>query len=350
MFPFLIIGSLLILVFIIVRSTFKGNLKGILISCGIYVAIAFAIALYSTIASAMVFMVLSCLVAAVEIIRALCKNKFNRFIPHIVGIILTTIYFTHAFIVAQGLVIKNYDIDLGAQLKIAHISDTHIGSYFDVDDLRKCVDLINENEPDIVVITGDLVDENTTLTEMREACEVLSTLRSTYGTYFIPGNHEDNMGMYKKVKNGYQTLVRELKNNNVNVLDDKVCEIGDDFVLIGRLDGDFEDRSSLSMIVSGSGIDTTGKKVIVLDHRPFNLRYVAEDPDVDVDLMLSGHTHGGQIFPVNVVYKLISKKDDIIYGMAKIGDTYFIVNAGTSSGEVPLKNMVKNEIVFINIR
>lgn len=350
MFPFLLIGSLLILVFIIVRSTFKGNLKGILISCGIYVLIGFAIALYSTIASAMVFMVLSFLVAVIEIIRALCKNKFNRFIPHIVGIVLTTIYFTHAFIVAQGLVIKNYDIDLGAELKIAHISDTHIGSYFDVDDLRKCVDIINENEPDIVVITGDLVDENTTLTEMRETCEVLSTLKSTYGTYFISGNHEDNMGMYKKVKNGYQTLVRELKNNNVNVLDDKVCEIGDDFVLIGRLDGDFEDRSALSEIVSRSGIDTTDKKVIVLDHRPFNLRYVAEDPDVDVDLMLSGHTHGGQIFPVNVVYKLISGKDDIIYGMTKIDDTYFIVSAGTSSGQVPLKNMAKNEIVFINIK
>ena len=350
MFPFLLIGSLLILVFIIVRSTFKGNLKGILISCGVYTLIAFGIALYSNIAAAMIYMVLSFLVAVIEIIRALCKNKFNRFIPHIVGIILTMIYFTHAFIVAQGLVIKNYDIDLGSELKIAQISDTHIGPYFDIDDLSKCVDMINENEPDLVVITGDLVDENTTLTEMREACKVLSNLRSTYGTYLIPGNHEDNMGVNKKVKNGYTTLVKELKSNNVTVLDDKVCEIGDDFVLIGRLDGDFEDRKALSQIVSASGIDTADKKVILLDHRPFNLRYVAEDTSVDVDLMLSGHTHGGQIFPVNVVYKLISRPGDIIYGMTRIDDTYFIVSAGTSSGQTPLKNMVKNEIVIVNIR
>ena len=349
MFPLLIVGSLFILAFVIVRSTFKGNIRGILISCGIYTLIAFGIALYSTIASAMVYMVLSFVVAVLEIIRTLTKEKINRFVPHIVAIILTTVYFVHAFIVAQGLVIKDYDIDLGAELKIAQISDTHVGSYFDVDDLRKCVDLINENEPDLVVITGDLVDENTTMTEMKQTCKVLSDLRSKYGTYFIPGNHEDDFGVYKKVKNGYSALKIELRNNNVNVLEDHACEIGDDFVLIGRLDSGFEDRASLKQIVSGSGISTEGKKVIVLDHRPFNLRDVAENGSVDVDLMLSGHTHGGQIFPVNVVYKVLSKRDDIIYGMTKIDDTYFIVSAGTSSGEVPLKNMVKNEIVFINI-
>ncbi len=350
MFPVLLIGSLFILAFIIVRSTFKGNLKGILISCGIYTLIAFGIALYSNIAAAMVYMVLSFLVAMFEIIRALTKNKINRFVPHIVAIILTTAYFCHAFYVAQGLVIKEYDIDLGAELKIAQISDTHVGSYFSIDDLQKCVDIINENEPDLVVITGDLVDENTTMTEMKQACKVLSSLRSTYGTYFIAGNHEDSWGQYKKIKKGYPILIGELKSNNVNVLDDKACEIGDDFVLIGRLDPDFEERSSLAQIISYSGVDTTGKKVIVLDHRPFHLKDVANNGSVDVDLMLSGHTHGGQIFPVNVVYKLLSRRGDIIYGETKIDDTYFIVSAGTSSGEVPLKNMVKNEIVFINIK
>ena len=152
------------------------------------------------------------------------------------------------------------------------------------------------------------------------------------------------------MKKGYPSFVTELKKNNVNVLEDRAVEIGDDYVLIGRKDEGDSSRKTLEKIIAISKIDTTGKKVIVLDHRPHYLKNISESTGVKVDLMLSGHTHGGQIFPVNVVYKLLSRPGDMVYGMSKINDTYFIVSSGASSGMVPMKNMVRNEIVIIDIQ
>ena len=245
-------------------------------------------------------------------------------------------------------------MELGFYLRIAQLTDTHLGRFFDFYDLERCVQAINEAEPDLVVITGDFVDENTEVEDMRKGCKILSELHSTYGTFYVPGNHDGHWGENTGVKNAYPKLEKELSDNNVMVLADKACTIGEDYILIGRYDKWFEDSAHTKRVPIKKTLERfelldTNRKIIVLDHRPFELDSLANYEDVKIDLVLSGHTHGGQIFPVTIFYRLFTGDDYNIYGLRKIRDMYSITSSGASSGEAPFKNTVPNEIVIIDI-
>ena len=333
----------------------KSRLKAVIIT-GIIISLLTVVCLFvcNDITAAAILMFFGTFLALFELIRKISRDRLNRFIPHIVAALLALIFFSYSFYVSRHLVITRYEIGLGSDLRIAQISDTHIGNFFSTDDLKRSVDMINGSSPDVVVITGDLVDENTTPEEMKETCRVLGELRSTYGTFYVPGNHDAYWGLDKGVKDGYQALVSNLESNNVKVLGDRAYEIGDDYLLLGRLDQSFskktKKRTTMKEIMEKGGYLGTDRKVIVLDHRPVKLKRVSEDKDAGVDLMLSGDTHGGQMFPINVVCKITSGKDDILYGKTKIGDTYFIVSSGASSGVIPFKNMVPCEVVIIDLK
>ena len=355
MFIALSAGATIEIILIFAFCTFRGQIKQIIISGGITVLAALIMSFFSDVAGAMILMVWGALLFGFELIRSLTGKRINRFVPHILSIVLTVIYFTHAFIVAHGLVTTRYELDLGSDLRIAQISDTHMDSFFDTDDLRKCVEMINRNEPDVVVITGDLVDENTTLSDMKETCKILSELKSTYGTFYVPGNHDGHWGENNGVKDAYRKLEQEMAANDITVLADKACAIGDDYILLGRYDEWFSNSSHtkripIKKILERSDLLHTDRKLIVLDHRPINLDSLADFKDVKVSLVLSGHTHGGQIFPVTLVYKIFTGKNDNIYGMKKIKDMYSITSSGASSGQAPFKNTVPNEVVIIDIK
>ena len=173
---------------------------------------------------------------------------------------------------------------------------------------------------------------------MLDACSAFSLLKPKYGIYLINGNHDRS---YYTNEYTYEEFVYELNKNNVKVLEDDVVNINNYIVLIGRQDKRFS-RKSIDELVSN--IDKS-KYIIDLNHQPNDY----SNEEGKVDLVLSGHTHGGQFFPLGYLGKLITDNDQF-YGLTKRKDTNFIVSSGISSWAIDFKTGTKSEYVIINIK
>ena len=169
-----------------------------------------------------------------------------------------------------------------------------------------------------------------------------------YGVYFVLGNHD--YGYYGPVHRGFsvQELEAELEKNGVVVLRDEAVSIADTFYLIGRKDYSVEKerggkRASMKELVQN--LDQS-KYMIVADHQPADYKNQVE---ANVDLVVSGHTHGGQLFPFNQIGKWIGATDKI-YGHEKRNQTDFIVTSGLSDWAIKFKTGCQSEFVTVNIK
>ena len=180
MYYLIIFSEIILILAILYLRTLKDSksrLKAVIIT-GIIISLLTVVCLFvcNDITAAAILMFFGTFLALFELIRKISRDRLNRFIPHIVAALLALIFFSYSFYVSRHLVITRYEIELGSDLRIAQISDTHIGNFFSTDDLKRSVDMINGSSPDVVVITGDLVDENTTPEEMKETCRVLAVM------------------------------------------------------------------------------------------------------------------------------------------------------------------------------
>ena len=233
-------------------------------------------------------------------------------------------------------------------LKIAMFADSHIGTTFDAEGFAKHLKSIEAQNPDLLVIVGDYVDDGTTRDQMIKSTRSLGQIKTKYGIYYVSGNHDK--GYYGAAHRGFseQDLFNELTKNGIIVLQDKNILIDDSFYIIGRRDySEVKEQGGYRMSMKDltKNIDKN-KYMIVLDHQPVEF---AQDADAEVDLVLSGHTHGGQLFPFNQVGKWI-KANDMIYGHEKRQKTDFIVTSGISDWAIKFKTGTKSEYVIINIK
>ncbi|MEO8512232.1 MAG: metallophosphoesterase, partial [Ignavibacteria bacterium] len=177
-------------------------------------------------------------------------------------------------------------------LKIAMASDIHLGTIINSRRLRKIVKKINSTEPDIILLPGDVVDEDIGPVIKQNAGELLRTLKANYGVYAITGNHE--------YIGGAEAACNYLVEHGIAELRDKTVLIDDSFYIVGR-----EDRASkgfagilrkpLNILLDG--VDMT-LPVILMDHQPAHLEEAEKN---GIDLQLSGHTHHGQLWPFNFI-------------------------------------------------
>lgn len=181
---------------------------------------------------------------------------------------------------------------------------------------------------------------------MITAAKALSTLKTKLGVYFVLGNHDK--GYYGSAYRGFSMdeLVEELQKNNVTVLQDEVVVLNPQFYLIGRKDAgeNKHGRHRLPMAELAKQVPKD-KFSIVLDHQPNDYE---RQQQAGVDLVLSGHTHGGQLWPLNKVGEWI-KANDKTYDLEKRQDTYFIVTSGLSDWAIKFKTGTKSEFVFVTI-
>lgn len=234
--------------------------------------------------------------------------------------------------------IKNYDISVDKKLKngnlrIALVSDIHLGDIIGSNRLNLMVNSINELNPDIVIIAGDLIDSDIRPIIRDNMLYSLSNIKSTYGTYFSFGNHEQ----YGNKPEEISSLV---SSENVITLRDKSVLVNDDFYIIGRDDSASSSSNSLSDLAKD--LDTTKTKILI-DHTPSR---IDESIDNDIDLQVSGHTHDGQIFPANIITNNIFKVD---YGYAKFNSTNIVVSSGFGTWGPPIRIGSRSEIVLINL-
>ena len=262
---------------------------------------------------------------------------------------ITVVYLLCGAYLAYHVWSKEYTLTTDkpvGDLRIVQFADSHVGTTFDGEGFAEHVEAMQSENPDIVVITGDYVDDDTTKEDMIAACKALGTLQTTYGVYYAFGNHDK--GYYGPEYRGYsgEELIAELEKNNVKVLQDETVLLDDRFYLIGRQDRSEEQmgssRASMEELVSGLDAD---KYSIVLDHQPHD--YDAQAAS-GVDLVLSGHTHGGQLFPVNYMGEWTGENDKT-YGLETREKTNFIVTSGISDWAIKFKTGCKSEYVVIDV-
>lgn len=287
-----------------------------------------------------------------RIVRKLRGRAARRYYAGAAAILITVIYLGAGYVQANHVWQKNYALtttkNIGS-LRIALLADSHVGTTFDGKGLNKYVDQIQAQNPDIVLIAGDFVDEDTEKSDMIAACRALSRFDTPYGTYFVFGNHDK--GKYSNGRRGYtgDDLINELTRNGVTVLQDESVLIDDRFYLIGRQDASEEldfggSRADIDDLAAAIDPDVYS---IVLDHQPRD--YAAETAS-NVDLVLSGHTHGGQMIPLMQLIRWFHIVDDNVYGLERRENTDFIVTSGISDWAIQFKTGCRSEYVIIDVQ
>jgi len=227
--------------------------------------------------------------------------------------------------------------DLKQEYKIVQLSDIHIGGLIDTAFIKNMVSRVNALGPDIVVITGDLVDID--ISKAEAPLGELEALKSTYGTYFIVGNHEYFHGI-EKIMNKLKSLgIRVLENENVYIGEDgKGFNLAGVYDVIGyRVNHHLPDLHKALQ-------NQKDAPTILLAHQP---RYI-EEVGLGVDLVLSGHTHGGQLYPFKFLVKLAQPYISGLHQHTKELQIY--VNKGTGFWGPPMRLGATSEITEITLK
>ncbi|MDR1258961.1 MAG: metallophosphoesterase [Tannerellaceae bacterium] len=196
-------------------------------------------------------------------------------------------------------------------LKIVAISDLHLGYGIGKKEFESWLPLINNENPDVVLIAGDLVDSNIHPLFEQNFAESVSKLRAKYGVYAVLGNHE-YIGNAEK-------SAQFLRSAGITLLRDSVVLVDDSFYIAGRDDRSNRNRLSVEELISAAD---RSKPVIMMDHQPVNLEAAEQN---HIDLQLSGHTHKGQIWPFSWV---VNSLFEHAYGYLKKGDSHIYVTSG----------------------
>lgn len=243
---------------------------------------------------------------------------------------------------AKHIEIENVEIkikNLKQSYNIVQLSDVHIGGLIDKNFIANLVKKVNSLNPDIVVITGDMVD--TQLDYAKEALDELKNLQSKYGNYFIVGNHEYFHGVVSIINYVNTLNIKTLENENVYIGEkDKGFFLAGVYDVMGYRIENYEPDLNKALK------DIQDKPTVLLAHQP---RFIEELSTVipKVDLVLSGHTHGGQIAPFNLLVKLAQP---YIKGLHQHDEnTQIYVNKGTGFWGPPMRLGASSEITNITI-
>jgi predicted MPP superfamily phosphohydrolase len=216
-------------------------------------------------------------------------------------------------------------------LRIAFAADFHLSAMTDPHFLEKFVAKVNALNPDVILIGGDVVEGHRG-DDTESYAEQFRLLQSKYGVFAVPGNHEGYGG-------GRQDFFSQA---GIRMLLDEVVKIDDAFYLAGRLDGGrARNRKSIEELLDGVPEDLP---LILMDHRPTDLENVSR---TRVDIQLSGHTHHGQLFPVNFVTSHIY---ELSWGHLVKRQTHFFVTSGVQLWGPPVRTAGVSEIMLIDVK
>ena len=227
--------------------------------------------------------------------------------------------------------------DLKQPYTVIQLSDIHIGGLITKSFISNLVKKVNILNPDVVVITGDLVD--TKLEYAKPALDELKNITSKYGTYFIVGNHE--------YFHGVEPIIDYVNSLNIKTLENENVYIGEKdkgFYLAGVYDRFGEKYGAYKPDINKALENSKNEPTILLAHQP---KYIEEIDTKKIDLVLCGHTHGGQIFPFNFLVKL---QQPYVKGLHQHNNTTQIyVNKGTGFWGPPMRLGASSEITILKL-
>lgn len=223
-----------------------------------------------------------------------------------------------------------------AGFRIAVVSDLHLGPLLGRAHTERIVRIINEAEPDLVALVGDLVDG--TVQQLGPAVEPLADLAPRHGSFFVTGNHE--------YYSGHEPWLGELERLRVHPLRNERVELsrgGAVFDLAGVNDVNGEsvgDGPDFDAALDGRD---TSRPVVLLAHQPVQ---VSDAVAHGVDLQLSGHTHGGQLYPFHHVIQLAQPS---VSGLSKVDDTWLYVTNGAGFWGPPVRVGAPPEVALVEL-
>ncbi|MGX1972211.1 metallophosphoesterase [Streptomyces kronopolitis] len=238
----------------------------------------------------------------------------------------------------RGPVVKRVTIPLAKLPRAAHgyriavVSDIHLGPILGRAHTRRVVDAVNSTNPDLVAIVGDLVDG--TVADLGPAAEPLRALHSRHGAYFVSGNHEYYSGADQWIDH-----VREL---GIHPLENARTELpGFDLAGVNDITGQTE-QAGPDYDRALSGRDTS-RPVVLMAHQPVTIH---DTVHFGVDLQLSGHTHGGQMWPLTY---LAAATNPTVAGLQRYGDTQLYVTRGAGAWGPPVRLGAPPDITLVEL-
>ena len=273
---------------------------------------------------------------AFDLLR-LCRVPFNY--GFILSLIFTVVLLGYGYYNYRHPKTNTINIALDKPLagdtkpvKIVAVSDLHLGNGTGKTALKRYVKMINEQNPDLILIAGDLIDNSVVPLYTEKMMEELSELRAPLGVYMVPGNHE--------YISGIKASARFIQDTPIQLLRDSVVTLPNGIQLIGRDDRSNTARRSLQELMTG--IDKS-KPIILLDHQPYKL---TESEAAGVDLQFSGHTHRGQVWPMNWVTDYIYEQS---HGYRQWGNSHIYVSSGLSLWGPPFRIGTESDMAVFHL-
>ncbi|AJE85145.1 hypothetical protein SLNWT_4769 [Streptomyces albus] len=216
--------------------------------------------------------------------------------------------------------------------RIAVVSDIHLGPILGRGFAEKVVETINSTQPDLIAVVGDLVDGS--VKDLGPAAAPLRKLRARHGSFFVTGNHE--------YFSGAEQWVREVRELGLHPLENARVEIGA-FDLAGVNDVQGESEGQGPDFTKALGDRDRSRAAVLLAHQPVVIHDAVRH---GVDLQLSGHTHGGQLFPGNLVAGLANPT---LAGLEEYGDTQLYVSRGAGAWGPPTRVGAPSDITVVEL-
>lgn len=267
-------------------------------------------------------------------------------LPRVIALFCVGAFLGYSVYNAYSPVVRRVHIALDkpipAPVVFGVASDLHLGSLVGVGQLNKLTKLIHENQIDVLLLPGDIMDDDTVAFEAHKmAAPLHDAFSQSAVTVASLGNHD----LYQT--QAYASITQAIVDAGAILLNDQAVQLtitkdgkSTQLAVIGRFDDHKADRKSTQELLSGVNTD---QMVVLLDHRPSQIEQNSQLP---IDLQVSGHTHKGQVFPANFIVSAINR---IGYGYEKINDTHFVVSSGFGFWGVPLRLGSRAEIWVITV-
>ena len=268
----------------------------------------------------------------------------TKLIIAIISTIIVFVVVVIGFINSLNPVITNLNISINKvvhrtkELNIAAATDIHLGTIICRARLERIVDKINSLNPDIILLPGDVVDEDIGPVIKQNLGETLKKLDAKIGIFGITGNHE--------YIGGAENACKYLEEHRIFMLRDSYVIIDNTYYIVGREDRSIKGftgklRKPLEEILEG--VDRS-YPVILMDHQPIHLEEAMTN---NIDLQLSGHTHHGQLWPFNYITRKVYELDR---GYKKMGETHYYVSVGAGTWGPPMRTNSRPEILNIKVK
>jgi predicted MPP superfamily phosphohydrolase len=254
----------------------------------------------------------------------------------VLALVLLFIYGTYN---AYSPVVRKYSIHIQKQvtsrstLRIAMASDLHFGRLSGISHVRRLVREVNALKPDLILLPGDIVDDDPNPFIQKNMGGIMKELKAPLGIYGVLGNHEYYGG-------DIPGFLAEMKRIDIHILLDEVIKIEDSFYLVGRKDKTDLKRMSIEDLLKDKDPNVP---IIMMDHQPAEITQAEKN---GVDLLLSGHTHRGQMAPNHLITRRIFELD---WGYLQRNQLHTIVSSGFGFWGPPLRIGSRSEVIQIDV-